>query len=93
MCIRDRYNIVSIKSEQTSFNSLKTIFVDAGAPLKSNRATFPQESHTILFHPCGSPTTLVSIPKGFPQFHPHAGLYKLVVINNSVECSFVKQGL
>jgi len=46
---------------------LKTIFVTAGVPQKSNVATFLGESHTIFFHPRGSTTRFVSIPTGIPQ--------------------------
>ena len=60
------YQFVSVKSEQTSFNSLKTIFVVAGAPQKSDNATFPWESRTILFHPHDSLATFISIPTGTP---------------------------
>ena len=67
---------VSVKSEQTFFNSLKTNFCCYMCAIKV-RATFPRESLTILFHPqesrniCFHPrrsrTTLFSISAGFTR--------------------------
>ena len=44
-----RYSPYQCKSEQTSFNCLKAIFlVVEGAPQKSTRTTFLRESHAIF---------------------------------------------
>ena len=39
-----------------------------------SRATFPRESHIILFHPCRSPATFLPPPQELHNisFHPHS---------------------
>jgi len=83
---------MSVKSEQTSFDNLTTIFLAADAQSKLNRARFLWESRTVLSHSHGSSTTYISILKGtlqhyFPSPRDSYGIHGIPAICISMQVS------